>query len=326
VIGRVSIAAGVVALAAAQPALAHSEDVPASRLGSAWDPAPTILVGAGVALLLFAQAFLRLRRRGRADHADWSRPLLFLLALTLGTLALVSPLDAVGDSYLLSGHMLQHVLIGDAAPALALVALRGPLLFFLLPSSMLRPLARAQSLRKLLAFLLRPVASLAVWMLVIAAWHVPAAYDYTLRHQTVHDLEHLSFILAGLLVWMQIIDPTRRHHLRVWQRIGYMVALFGAGAVLAGLLVYSSSPLYPAYAGGGARLLGITPLHDQQLAGIVMVTEQLLTLGLCGWFLLRAQASPRPVPVRRRLAPANLKHWASFEPAQTLRELLERVM
>jgi hypothetical protein len=121
------------ALVAAQPALADSGEVPVSQLGSAWDPAPPVVLGAGLALLLFMQAFVRLRRRGRADHADWSRPALFLLAVSIGMLALVSPLDAVGDSYLLSGHMLQHVLIGDAAPALALVALRGPLLFFLLP-------------------------------------------------------------------------------------------------------------------------------------------------------------------------------------------------
>ena len=144
-------------------------------LASAWDPAPTVVVGAGVVLALFVQAFARLRRRGRADHADWSRPLLFLIAVALGTLPLVSPLDEVGDSYLLSGHMLQHVLIGDAAPALALVALRGPLLFFLIPAAVLAPLARLHTLRRLLAFLLHPVTSLAVWMLVIAGWHVPSA-------------------------------------------------------------------------------------------------------------------------------------------------------
>ena len=203
-IGRTSIGVGLAALVAAQPALAHGDEVPVSRLGSAWTAAPTILVGAGVALLLFA-AFLRLRRRGRADHAR-SRPVLFLLAVAIGTLALVSPLDEVGDSYLMSGHMLQHVLIGDVAPALALVALRGPLLFFVLPHALLRSVARLQWFRRLLAVLLEPLVSFAVWIAVVAAWHMPAAYDYTLGHQTIHDLEHLSFILSGL-VWMQITDP-----------------------------------------------------------------------------------------------------------------------
>src|SRR5437762_12932434 len=124
-------------------------------------------------------------------------------------------------------------------------------------------------------------------MLVIAGWHVPAAYDYTLRHQTVHDLEHLSFIVAGLLVWMQIIDPARRDRLRLSQRLGYMLALSTVGGVLAAVLAFSPTPLYPAYAGDGARLFGISPLRDQQLAGIVMVAEQALTLGVCACFLVR---------------------------------------
>lgn len=258
-------------------------------LATAWDPAPTVVVGAGVVLALFVQGFVRLRRRGRADHADWSRLLLFLVAVALGTLPLVSPLDEVGDSYLLSGHMLQHVLIGDAAPALALVALRGPLLFFLMPAAVLAPLARLHTLRRLLAFLLHPVTSLAVWMVVIAGWHVPVAYDYTLHHQTVHDLEHLSFIGAGVLVWMQIVDPARRRRLQLAQRFGYMLVLSASGAVLAGLLVSSAAPLYPAYAGEGPQLFGISPLRDQQLAGIVMVAEQLAALCACSYFLLRAR-------------------------------------
>jgi cytochrome c oxidase assembly factor CtaG len=254
-----------------------------SGLASAWDPAPAVLVGAGLTARLFVRGFVRLRRRGRADHADWPRLALFLLAVALGTLALVSPLDEVGDSYLLSGHMLQHVLIADAAPALALVALRGPLLFFLLPGPLLGWLARMRWLRALLGFLLRPTVSLAVWMTVVGAWHVPAAYDYALDHQAVHDLEHLSFILAGVLVWMQIVDPARRQRLRVEQRVGCMAAMFGAGAVLAGVLLFSPAPLYPTY--GGA--FGTSALHDQQLAGVAMFGEQLLALGLCCWFLLR---------------------------------------
>ena len=256
------------------------------ELWTAWDPAPAILAGAGLTLLLFARAFVRLRRLGRTDHAPWSRLLFFLLAVTLGTLALVSPLDEIGDTYLLSGHMLQHVLIGDVAPALALVALRGPLLFFVLPRCVVRPLARSHSARRLLAALLRPATSFAAWVLVIAAWHVPAAYDFALRHQAVHDLEHVSFILVGVLVWMQIVDPARRHRLALGERFGYMLALAGAGGALASLLVGAPSPLYPAYA-ENVRLFGVDELRDQQLAGLVMAGEQLLMLGFCACCLLR---------------------------------------
>jgi cytochrome c oxidase assembly factor CtaG len=240
-------------------------------------------------LLLFVRAFVRLRRRGRSDHAGWSRLALFAAAVALGTVPLVSPLDEVGDSYLLSGHMLQHVLIGDAAPALALVALRGPLFFFMLPRFLLR---RLHPLRHVFAFFLRPAVAVSIWAAVIAAWLVPAAYDGALPHQTVHDLEHLSFILAGVLVWMQIVDPARRRRLEVTQRFAVMLVLSAAGAGLAGVLVFSPVQLYPAYAGG----FGIAPLLDQQLAGIVMLAEQIASLGVCACFLAR---EARVDPVRK---------------------------
>jgi Cytochrome c oxidase caa3 assembly factor (Caa3_CtaG) len=66
--------------------------------------------------------------------------------------------------------------------------------------------------------------------------------------------------------------------------------LFGAGGVLAGLLVFGPAPLYPAYAAAGPRLLGLSPLRDQQLAGITMIAEQLLSLGVCAYFMLRLRS------------------------------------
>src|SRR5262249_61503211 len=109
--------------------------MPISRVRDDWPAAPAVLVAAAVAAALFAQAFIRLRRRGRSDHAPWTRALLFAAGLALAILPLVSPLDAAGDQYLLSAHMLQHVLIGDAAPLLLVLAVRGPLVFFLLPAA-----------------------------------------------------------------------------------------------------------------------------------------------------------------------------------------------
>jgi putative membrane protein len=285
------------------PAGRASFDYAPPSLASAWLFERGVLTGAGLALLLFGQAFLRLRRRGRRDHAPWSRAVLFATGVAVATLALVSPLDTVGDSYLLSAHMLEHVLIGDAAPALILVALRGPLLFFFLPAPILRPLARLGPLRALLSFLLRPRVSLAAWAAVIAAWHVPAAYDYTLTHQAVHDLEHASFVFAGLLVWSQLVDPARRGTLTVGRRLTVAAALFAMGTVLADVLIFSFRPLYPAYAAQAERLFGLSPFRDQQLAGLVMTGEQLLSLGTCAVLLLlpalRARRRQRAVGLVR---------------------------
>jgi cytochrome c oxidase assembly factor CtaG len=268
---------------------------PVSELASAWEPAPAVLAGSILALVLFGQAFARLRRRGRTDHAGWDRAALFVLGVAILTLALVSPLDAAGEQYLLSAHMLQHVLIGDAAAALIMVAVRGPLLFFLLPGPALGRLARFPPLRAALSFLVRPLISVGAWALVLAVWHVPAIYDHALSHQAVHDLEHVTFVVAGLLVWFQLVDPARRAALSRAGRLGLAVAVFAAGQVLTMVLIFSFDPLYPAYAGQPERLLRLSPVTDQRLAGVVMMVEQLITLGTCVAFLLLAAERERRV-------------------------------
>ena len=280
-------------------ASAHGDRIPRSELGSAWSAPPAVLVGAAIALLLFGQAFVRLRRRGRHDHAGWDRAALFVAGVAVATLALVSPLDAAGEEYLLSAHMLEHVLIGDLAPALLLVAIRGPLTFFLLPQWVLRPLAKVAPLRRFLGQLLRPRVALAYWALVFAFWHIPAAFDLTLENRVVHDLEHVTFVLAGILVWAQLVDPARRRELTVGGRLTLAAVLFAAGQVLAYVLIFSFSPLYGPYAAQDERLFGLSPLTDQRLAGLVMMSEQVMTLGLCAAFLIRVYGRQRAARGKR---------------------------
>jgi cytochrome c oxidase assembly factor CtaG len=251
-----------------------------------------VLIGAALALVLFVQAFVRLRRR-RAEHAPWTRALLFGAGLALLVVPLVSPLDHVGDEQLLSAHMLQHVLIGDAAPALLVTAVRGPLLFFLLPPAVLRPLAAFRPLRAFLSVLLRPLVSLGLWAVAIVAWHVPSAYDYAAAHPLVHDLEHLSFVVAGTLAWTQLVDPARHGRLRRPQRVFFALAMLALAQPLVDVLLFSSGEAYPRYAAQPDRLFGISPLTDQRLAGVVMVVEQLLTLGICVALLLRPYLQER---------------------------------
>jgi cytochrome c oxidase assembly factor CtaG len=234
---------------------------------AAWDPAPLVLGAAALALWRFCHGFLRLRRRGRRDLAGWDRALLFAAGLALATLPLVSPLDEKADR-LLSVHMLQHVLVGDAAPALLVVSLRGPLLAFVLPVRLGWVVARIERL---------PVwASLPAWAAAIGAWHVPAVYDAALANAFVHDLEHASFVTVGLLVWTQLVDPARRRRLSTAQRLAFAGGLFVCGQLLADVL-FLAGPLYPAYGSG----------VDQQLAGLVMMVEQTLALGLFAGLVLR---------------------------------------
>lgn len=280
---RVALAASLAAVAALvlpQAARADHGPLRPDEAASTWSFSPLVLTFAGLAILLFTQAMVRLRRRGRADHAPLGRTVLFGSGLAIVVLALISPLDAIGEQYLLSAHMLQHVSIGDAGPALLLAAVRGPLVFFLIPAMILGPLARVRPLRSLVTRLTYPETALIIWMTAIAVWHTPALYQAALDDGVLHNLEHTSFIVAGILIWAVLVDPTRRARVRRAGRIATAVVVFAAGQVLAEIFLFSGRPLYGAYAAQDERLLGLSVLTDQRLAGAVMMVEQAVTIGL----------------------------------------------
>jgi cytochrome c oxidase assembly factor CtaG len=260
---------------------------------AAWSAPPAVLGIAALVALLFAQGWLRLRQRGRADLASWSRVALFALGLAIALAGLVSPIDTLGEDDLLSLHMLQHVLIGDLAVALGIVAVRGPLFVFLLPAAVLGPLARSP-LRRALGALLRPRVAFVLWAANLAVWHVPTLYDAALRHPVLHDFEHACWVTAGLLVWTLLVDPGAHGRLTVGGRVALAAAMFACGQVLTDVLVFSFHGLYPAYHGA----YGLSAHTDQQLAGVVMMVEQLLTLGTLAAVLLRTRSR------RTRLVPA----------------------
>ena len=216
-----------------------------------WDPAA--LAAAGVAIALYAQAFVRLRRRS-PRFVGIRNAALFLSGVVLGTLAVVSPLNALAEDTLLSAHMAQHLLIGDLAPLLLVLGARGPSCVFLLPAPILRPLARSR-LRTVVEVLLRPAVSFAVWAVALAAWHVPRAYDLALDHPAVHVLEHASLFLGGLLLWIQIVYPARRHRLSPGRRAAFAAA-------------------------------GLTYASDQSRATLLMMLEEAATLGVAAALLL----------------------------------------
>jgi cytochrome c oxidase assembly factor CtaG len=195
------------------------------------------------------------------------RTALLVAASAIGIGGLVA-LDEPADE-LLSVHMLQHMLIGDLAPLLALLAVRGTILG--------RALAAV-----------RPAPALLVWGAALAVWHVPSLYDAALENEQLHMFEHATFAVAGLLVWAVLLDVARRGRLPGWRGFGYAIVLLAASMILSNVLVLSYRPLYPAYG----------DLRDQNLAALVMMVEQFLTLGT--FAVLRARALLR----EQEIAPA----------------------
>ena len=138
-----------------------------------------------------------------------------------------------------------------------------------------------------MSLLLRPAVAAPLWLAVLVAWHIPVLYEAALTQPLVHRLEHLSFVVVGALVWTLLIDPAGHGRLSVNGRIGLAVGLFWAGQLLAYVFVFGFEPYYDVYVEQPERLFGLSPLTDQKLAGVVMMAEQALTLGLALLLLVR---------------------------------------
>jgi putative membrane protein len=223
---------------------------------------------AAVALALYAQGFVRLRRRRRA-RAPWWAACCFAAGVGVGVGALVSPLDRLAEEHSLTAHMVQHLLLGDVTPLLLAAGLTGPLALFAVPARVLSVIGRVRWLR----LLGRAPVALGLWVAVLSIWHVPRLYDAATGAGAVHVAEHASFVAAGLLVWLQVLD----RHRSPGRRAAFASLVLLAGMPLAEVLI-ASGPIYPRYPSAAGQL------H----AGLAMMAEQIATFGTAALLLLRA--------------------------------------
>jgi len=238
-----------------------------------WTLSPAVLVAVALAAAVYARRWRAVRtssRRAAAEAPVW-RLCCFVGALAIVLAALISPLDALGDQ-LFSAHMVQHVLLLDLAPILAVLGLT---------KVILRPATRAVGeLERRAGPLGHPAFAVLAYVAVIWAWHIPAAYDLAVGHEGVHTFEHLSFALAGTLYWWHLLSPIRaRTRLDGLGPVAYMgTSKLFVGALGMGL-AFAPTALYPYYA-DHARVWGISPIDDQGIAGLTMAVEQSLVMGI----------------------------------------------
>jgi cytochrome c oxidase assembly factor CtaG len=238
-----------------------------------WTLEPGVLIGSALAGGVYLRRWLAVRRV--SDHPAKDAPAwrlcCFAGSLLMALVALVSPVDSLADD-LFSMHMLQHMLLLDLVPILAILGLS---------KVMLRPITRAVSdLERRAGPLAHPAFAVTAYVAVIWTWHVPAAYDLALRHPAVHVLEHVSFLAVGSLYWWHLLSPIRAR-----MRLGGMgpVVYMGSTKLLVGALgmglAFAPAALYPYYI-HHARVWGLSAHDDQAIAGVIMAVEQSIVMGL----------------------------------------------
>ena len=216
----------------------------------AWDPDLSVLIGCAALLVAYCSA----------HSSDLSRAGWFLAGMTVMLFALISPLDTLGDEYLFSAHMVQHLFITLVGPPLLLIGTPGWLLQPLLRNRVVFLIARVFTFPALAFFLYNAD----FWL-----WHAPPLYNATLENQGIHILEHVTFIVFGILNWWPIFSPSEE--LPRLSLGGQVLYIFLAGmptvALGAGLTFFP--PLYAPYL-AAPRIWGLSAAVDQQLGGLIM--------------------------------------------------------
>lgn len=229
-----------------------------------WNLDPVLLLNVALVCFLYQRGVGRLWRAGAGRGVTRWRVGCFAAGAGVLLAALASPLDALAGE-LSAAHMVQHMLVMNvAAPLLALGA-PAVVLLHGLPRPYRRPLGRAWGR-------LEPRGPLVPWLLYAGAlwvWHLPPLYEGALRHPAAHDVQHLTFFAAAFVFWRAALDPNPARRMPAPAAVAYLFLTSLHATVLGVFMTLAPRPWYAAY-DGRTDPWGLTPLEDQQLAGLIM--------------------------------------------------------
>ncbi|HET9683230.1 MAG TPA: cytochrome c oxidase assembly protein [Gemmatimonadaceae bacterium] len=254
-------------------ALAHAGAAPEPHdLWSAWTWSPTVLAGLALGAWLYARGLRALwRRAGRGRVAAAWRVWCWYGGLLSIFIALVSPVDAVGEA-LFAVHMVQHMLLMMVAAPLIVLGDPVTVTLWALPLRWRRRLGlgwrRARWLRAPWRVITLAPVAWTIHVFTLWIWHAPSFFERALNNELVHELEHATFFLTAMLFWWLLFAP-RGHRLSVGAKAAYLFAAMLQGTILGAVITFARHPWYWTYF-GTTKAWGLTPLEDQQLAGLIM--------------------------------------------------------
>ena len=185
----------------------------------------------------------------------------FFTSLLLLFLTLNGPLHDLSDYYLFSGHMVQHLILTLIVP---------PLMIIGTPGWMLRPLLRTPAVFAVARKGTTIAACFVIFNLVLSFWHLPPMYNLALANHPIHIVQHLMFIAASVLMWWPLTSPLPELPRAPYPaQMLYCFVMVIPMSVISIYIAMADTLLYPAYA-VAPRIMGITPMMDQQYGGLIM--------------------------------------------------------
>ena len=240
---------------------------------NAWNGEPTIWLAIGLVTLIYAWGVYRAWRQAGPGRAIAYRQAGFFLGAILAlAAALISPLDAL-SSVLLSAHMTQHLVLILAAAPLLVLSDFGLALLWALPrrtaQTLSRQLKRRQGVDRAWRSIRSPVGAWLIFTITLWVWHAPVLYESALRDEVVHALEHGIFLAAAVLFWSVLFSHGKMKHARSGEGIPYLFTTLIQSSIFGALMTFGDQPWYAFYQ-ALTPTWGLSPLQDQQLAGLIM--------------------------------------------------------
>ena len=240
---------------------------------SAWSWEPAVLGGLALAAWLYVRGVRALwRRAGRGRGIARWRAGCYAAGLLAVAVALVSPVDAMGEA-LFSMHMVQHLVLMMVAAPLLLLGEPLTATLWALPRAVRSAVGRAwRRVPGPHALWRAASAPLVAWTLHVAtlwAWHARGPYERAVLHRGVHVLEHVTFFATALLFWVPIADRRARRRLGLGAAVLYLFTAALQSTALGALITTAARPWYTVHS-ATTRAWGLSPIEDQQLAGLIM--------------------------------------------------------
>lgn len=225
-----------------------------------------------VVTLVYLWGWYRMRKALPNLISGW-RLIAFVSGALLVWAAVGSPLATL-DHQMLTAHMTQHLLLMTVAAPLILLGAPAITLLHGLPQNLvhdaLRPLARCRAVHSFGEILTHPALGWLVSTSVVIGWHIPALFEQGMQSAGWHEVEHASFLAAGLLFWWPVIQPWPS--IAEWPRWRIPLYLFLATLpcdALSAFLTFCNRVVYPHYL-SAHRILFVSALADQECAGALM--------------------------------------------------------
>ncbi|WP_183917037.1 cytochrome c oxidase assembly protein [Rhizobium lentis] len=256
-----------IALLAIMAAPASAHDGHAHSGSFPWTIDPWIVVPLGLSAALYACGSLRFRPRSLESRRSFVQRLVtFWTGWFILTGALVSPLHWLGQQ-LFSFHMVEHELVMAISAPLIVLSRPSAMLLWGLPKIVRRQTGRAlasNAMRSAWNCLSNGTVATLLHGVTIWAWHAPILFDATIDSPPLHRLQHLSFFASAVLFWWSVIWKKNRG-LAAWHVFLTMLHM----SILGALITLAPRVLYGVQT-RASETWGLSPLEDQQMAGLVM--------------------------------------------------------